>query len=236
MKQTNIKSNPTKQSNKSQESQKLRQVKSLSKKQSINKGKSPKYKIDAITKDNFQASAAKINITEIPELPLKYVLRCIDGLYKNRFLFITTHPEGEIFGSGDVKLYGLTLQIEGVGLAPKHAQLKYDGFKSFNTIDFGSDTGTWLDIPPEGVQIKDGQQYAVGPHLVSFNYTEPINEIQEICLVYNVNYISDILEYNGLKTLSQLYAAEYNNFDGYPFQKKEIEKLKTICEQSKTWY
>lgn len=167
----------TKQSNKSSSLSKSPPQKSISsKKESPGKsGKPPKYKIDAITKDNFEASAAKLNITEIAELPLKYVLRCIEGLYKNRYIFITTHPEGEIFGSGDVKLYGLTLQIEGVGLAPKHAQLKYDGFKSFNVIDFGSETGTWMNIPQEGVEIKDGEHYAIGPYLVSFNFAEPIN-------------------------------------------------------------
>jgi hypothetical protein len=114
--------------------------KALSRMESINRSisKNAKYKIDAITKENFENSNTKINITEIKELSLKYALKCIEGIYKNRVLFITTHPEGEIFGSGDVKLYGLTLQIEGVGLAVKHAQLKYDGFKSFNVIDFGS--------------------------------------------------------------------------------------------------
>lgn len=121
------------------------------------------------------------------------MLRCIEGLYKNRFLFITTHPEGEIFGSGDVKLYGLTLQIEGVGLSPKHAQLKYDGFKSFNVIDFGTESGTWMNISPEGVEIKDGEHYSIGPHLVSFNYAEAINEIEEICMVYHITNLSDVL-------------------------------------------
>lgn len=53
-----------------------------------------KYKIDAITRDNFDISTKKDNITDIGELNLKYVLKCIDGLYKNRFLFITTHPDG----------------------------------------------------------------------------------------------------------------------------------------------
>lgn len=67
MKQTIAKANPTKQSNKSEQSQQLKAAKSLSKKDSINKSiaKSPKYKIDAITKDNFETSASKINITEI---------------------------------------------------------------------------------------------------------------------------------------------------------------------------
>ena len=112
---------------------------------------SNKYKIDAITKDNFDISGKKENITEIGELNLKYVLKCIDGVYKNRFLFITTHPDGEVFGAGDAKLFGLTLQIEGVGLASKHAQLKFDGFKSFNVKDFGSESGTWMNIPKDGV-------------------------------------------------------------------------------------
>lgn len=178
MKQTVAKNSVTKQSNKSESPSKMQPQKSVSKKEGAKAGVvKPKYKIDAITKDNFECSSAKLNITEIAELPLKYVLRCIEGLYKNRYIFITTHPEGEMFGSGDVKLYGLTLQIEGVGLAPKHAQLKYDGFKSFNVIDFGSESGTWMNIPQEGVEIKDGEHYSIGPYLVSFNFGAPINEI-----------------------------------------------------------
>jgi hypothetical protein len=53
-------------------------------------------------------------------------------------LYITTHIDGEVFGSGDAKAYGLTLQIDGAGLSAKHAQLKFDGFKNFDVIDFGS--------------------------------------------------------------------------------------------------
>jgi hypothetical protein len=32
--------------------------------------------------------------------------------------------------------------------------------------------------------------------------------------------MSDILRYNEIKTLTDLYKGEYNNFDGYPFDKK----------------
>lgn len=73
--------------------------------------KSSKYKIDFIKKDNFDTMSQKLNITEIKELHVKYVLNCIEGIFKNRFLYITTHKDGEILGSGDAKLYGLTLQI-----------------------------------------------------------------------------------------------------------------------------
>jgi len=93
----------------------------------------------------------KINITEIQPLHIKYVLNCIEGIFKNRFLYITTHKDGEVLGSGDAKAYNLTLQIEGAGLSPKHAQLKFDGFKNFDVLDFGSENGTWMNIPKEGV-------------------------------------------------------------------------------------
>ena len=84
------------------------------------------------------------------------MLNCTEGIFKNRFLYITTHKDGEVLGAGEAKLHGLTLQIEGAGLAQKHAQLKFDGFKNFDVLDFGSESGTWMNIPKEGVDIGDG--------------------------------------------------------------------------------
>lgn len=45
----------------------------------------------------------KLNITDIKQLEVKYCLRCIDGIFKNRSLYITTHKEGEIIGGGEAK-------------------------------------------------------------------------------------------------------------------------------------
>ena len=149
------------------------------------------------------------------------MLNCIEGIFKNRFLYITTHKDGEILGSGDAKLYGLTLQIEGAGLSPKHAQLKFDGFKNFDVLDFASENGTWMNIPKEGVEVKDGEFFTIGPFIIEFCFTIPLNEIEEICMCYHISYLSDILEYNGIKSLSQLFAAEYNSFKDYPFEEKD---------------
>ncbi len=55
-------------------------------------------------------------------------------------------------------------------------------------------------------------------------------------MVYHVNYLVDILVYNGIRTLSQLYAAEYAGFKGFPFQEKEIEKIKRISNDSRKWF
>ena len=56
--------------------------------------KGSKYKMDFIKKDNYDTMGAKFNITEIKELQVKYVLNCIEGIFKNRFLYITTHKDG----------------------------------------------------------------------------------------------------------------------------------------------
>ena len=48
----------------------------------------------SISKDNYDIMDKKFNITEILPLEIKYVLKCIGGIYKNRFLYITTHKEG----------------------------------------------------------------------------------------------------------------------------------------------
>jgi hypothetical protein len=63
MKQTLARANLTKQTIKTESVSK--NEKSLSKKESINRSisKNAKYKIDAITKDNFENSNLKINIT-----------------------------------------------------------------------------------------------------------------------------------------------------------------------------
>ena len=239
MKQTAAKTNKTNsKSIPKNTGQKTLQSKQASGKNSKQKGATgQKYKINAITKDNYDIVYRKDNITEIGELNLKYVLKCIDGLYKNRFIFITTHPDGEVFGEGDAKLYGLTLQIEGVALAKKHAQLKYDGFKSFMVRDFGSESGTWMNISTKGVAINHGDKFALGNHEVTFEEAEEMNEIEEICIVYHVDYLCEVLEFNGFHSLKELREAyEEDNFEGYPFDKKEKEKLGKMCRESSKWY
>lgn len=54
--------------------------------------------------------------------------------------------------------------------------------------------------------------------------------------MYHVTSLSDLLQYNGINTLPQLYKVQYNNFEGYPFEKKDVEKLKRICDETKKWY
>lgn len=54
-----------------------------------------------------------------------------------------------------------------------------------------------------------------------FNYAEKIDEIEEVCQIYHVNYLSDVLQYNGIRSLKELYAANATNYESYPLDKKE---------------
>ena len=53
---------------------------------------------------------------------------------------------------------------------------------------------------------------------------------------YHISYLSDVLEYNGIKTLPQLFAAEYTNFKEFPFDEKDKEKLIRVSGEAKKWY
>ena len=55
-----------------------------------------------------------------------YLLRCTDGIFSGKFLFINTTPEGEIFGSGDPEEnQDITMYIESENLAERHADIKF---------------------------------------------------------------------------------------------------------------
>ena len=86
------------------------------------------------------------------------------------------------------------------------------------------------------MEILEGGSFTIGSLYVTFNYAERIDEIEEICQMYHLHYLSDVLQYNGIRTLKQLYQDNANNYESYPLDKKEREKLKRICEDTKSWY
>ena len=74
-------------------------------------------------------------------------LKCTDGIYSGKFLFINTTPDGELFGSGDPETIDLTMYIESAELSEKHAEIKYDESTSRYILrDCGSANGTWVRV------------------------------------------------------------------------------------------
>lgn len=75
-----------------------------------------------------------------------YLLKCTDGIFSGKFLFINTTPDGELFGSGDPEKIDLTMYIESADLSEKHAEIKFIDNCKYILKDCGSDSGTWVRV------------------------------------------------------------------------------------------
>lgn len=91
----------------------------------------------------------KLNLTDIhigEKGNFNYLLKCTDGIFSGKFLFINTTPDGELFGSGDPDKIDLTMYIESANLAEKHAEIKFVENSRYVLKDCGSETGTWVRL------------------------------------------------------------------------------------------
>jgi FHA domain len=78
-----------------------------------------------------------------------YLLKCTDGIFSGKFLFINTTPDGELFGSGDPEKIDLTMYIESAELSEKHAEIKFVDNCKYILRDCGSTGGTWVRVTRE---------------------------------------------------------------------------------------
>ena len=80
------------------------------------------------------------NKDDIEEKIVDFVLRCIKGIFKGKFIYLNLTPEGETFGSDPNS--DLTMYIENAGLSDKHAEIKYNPTtKKYILKDLNSKTG-----------------------------------------------------------------------------------------------
>ena len=53
-------------------------------------------------------------------------MKCTDGIFSGKFLYINTTPDGEVFGSGDPEEnQDITMYIESADLSERHADIKF---------------------------------------------------------------------------------------------------------------
>lgn len=74
--------------------------------------------------DTYKKLLEQQNLGEIND-HYNFVLKCTDGIFKGKFLYINTTPDGELFGSGDPDELDLTMYIESANLSAKHAEIKF---------------------------------------------------------------------------------------------------------------
>lgn len=83
------------------------------------------------------------------------MLKCTDGIFLGKFIYINTTPDGELFGSGDPELLDLTMYIESANLSERHCEIKFVEDCKYLLHDCNSETGTWIRVGHPGESKED---------------------------------------------------------------------------------
>lgn len=134
------------------------------------------------------------------------MLRCTDGIFEGKFLYLNMANDGEIFGSGDPDKYAdITMYIEKAGLSTYHSQITYvdnngqpykssqiDEYEGHYLLqDCGSQTGTWLRVMSSGLDLHAaadlGTVFMIGPNQFTVARADStIDEVAEFLRQANV--------------------------------------------------
>lgn len=134
-----------------------------------------------------------------------YLLKCTDGIFSGKFLFINTTPDGELFGSGDPEKIDLTMYIESAELSERHAEIKFIDNCKYVLRDCGSETGTW-------VRIRELDLYSE-------------NRLRE----FKVHHYKFILEESKIKVILNILGDEYFDEVGVWLKKHDFNRYIEFC-------
>lgn len=123
----------------------------------------------------------RARVDQIDSGPVDYVVRCTEGLFAGRFIYVNRTPQGELFGS-DKACKDITMYIENADLSPRHAEIKFnDQTYQYFLRDAGSDDGTWVRIRwNRSIEIAPGQEIRIGRTLLRVSEGPPIPPEEEV--------------------------------------------------------
>merc|ERR550514_826516 len=109
----------------------------------------------------------QVQMDQLASGPVDYVVKCTEGLFSGRFMYVNRTPQGELFGS-DKSSKDITMYIENANLSPKHSEIKFnDQTYQYFLRDFDSSDGTWVRIRwNRSIEIAPGQELKIGDTLV----------------------------------------------------------------------
>ena len=96
--------------------------------------------------DSYKSLLDLQNNEQDINLHYNFILKCTDGMFKDKFLYINTTPDGELFGSGNPDELDLTMYIESASLSEKHSEIKFVDNSKYLLKDCNSESGTWIRI------------------------------------------------------------------------------------------
>jgi len=123
-----------------------------------------------------------------------YILKCTDGIFLGKFLYINTTPDGELFGSGNPDELDLTMYIESANLSDRHAEIKFVDDSKYFLHDCNSETGSWLRVghpgDPSGIDIYQESRlrmFKAGDYQFVFE-EHPTKMFNEVAAWLKANY------------------------------------------------
>eukprot|EP00929_Paragymnodinium_shiwhaense_P019560 TRINITY_DN13293_c0_g1_i1.p1 TRINITY_DN13293_c0_g1~~TRINITY_DN13293_c0_g1_i1.p1 ORF type:complete len:643 (+),score=136.35 TRINITY_DN13293_c0_g1_i1:218-2146(+) len=155
-------------------------------------------------------SLERVQMDQIDSGPVDYVIKCTEGLFHGRFIYVNRTPQGELFGS-DKGCKDITMYIENANLSPKHTEIKFnDETYQYFLRDFASTDGTWIRIRwNRSIEIAPGQELEIGDTLVEVREGrrfQPEEEVKQWLAAYQLTHLAPLLEQEGLNTMQDVRA------------------------------
>ena len=150
--------------------------------------------------DEEGGAAKQPNIAWLDTGPIDYVLHCISGLFKGRFLYVNRTSQGEVIGS-DKNDKSITLYIENANLLPRHAQIVFnnDTFQYFLS-DCGT-PGVWVKIRwNRSLEIREGAMMKIGGGVYEVKKGDFITPEQQV-----EEFIASLLDITTAKKVAQFF-------------------------------
>jgi len=158
-----------------------------------------------LAKEVVLENLERVQMDQIDSGPVDYVVKCTEGLFMGRFIYVNRTPQGELFGS-DKSSKDITMYIENAQLSPKHTEIKFnDQTYQYFLRDFASTDGTWVRIRwNRSIEIAPGQELKIGDTLVDVREGPPIppqGEVKQWLTAYQLQHIAPHLSAQGIETL-----------------------------------
>eukprot|EP00421_Protoceratium_reticulatum_P046957 CAMPEP_0168442644 /NCGR_PEP_ID=MMETSP0228-20121227/44118_1 /TAXON_ID=133427 /ORGANISM="Protoceratium reticulatum, Strain CCCM 535 (=CCMP 1889)" /LENGTH=588 /DNA_ID=CAMNT_0008457019 /DNA_START=56 /DNA_END=1819 /DNA_ORIENTATION=- len=152
----------------------------------------------------------RVRMDQINAGPVDYVVKCTEGLFAGRFIYVNRTPQGELFGS-DKGSTDVTMYIENASLSPKHAEIKFNAQTyQYFLRDAASSDGTWVRARwSRSVEVAPGQELRLGATVVEVRRGPEIPEEEQLgrwLRAYQLGHLAERLRERGLRTLAEARA------------------------------
>lgn len=154
------------------------------------------------------SSLERVRMDQIDAGPVDYVVKCTEGLFSGRFIYVNRTPQGELFGS-EKGNKDITMYIENANLSPRHAEIKFnDQTFQYFLRDTGSTDGTWVRIRwNRSIEISPGQELKFGQTVVEVRQGSsiaPEDEVRKWLRVYRLEALTEAMQHAGLRRIQDL--------------------------------